>query len=204
MKRAILIKSCQKNKDKQGACDGTWVPMLRTSDIPVFMVEGGHARLNHKTRIYCADRLELGCGDDYMSNSIKLKLALQYLLGTQFEQLFICDDDTFVHPYRWIKHQPEGVFECLMTPEIPWCHGGGGWYMNRSCCQLYVEKIQEVCSWDDRLASELAEANGVQITVRADLYTQWPNSRVTKDNSLITCHKVDAKEMRELWSAICT
>lgn len=198
MKRLVLIKSCQANKDKQEACESTWVSSLRNSGTDVYFVEGGHCVIGLVNNL-----LLLACGDNYMSNSTKVREAINLLLHlSDFTHLFICDDDTFVHPARWLAHSPQGEFECLMTPEIPWCHGGGGWWMSRRCCVIYKHLVRQSCSWDDKLASEIIEAHNLPITVRPDLYSQWPADRVSPDNRLITCHKVEPPEMRALWKLL--
>jgi hypothetical protein len=122
------------------------------------------------------------------------------LANVAFDHLFICDDNTFVHPGRWLAHSPES-FEGLMTAKIRHVHGGGGWWMSREFCGLYVAGIKKRCSWDDQLATEiLTGRHKIGMVNRPDLYAQW-DERVAADNALITCHNVDFAEMLTLFKA---
>jgi hypothetical protein len=147
---------------------------------------------------------------------LKLRSALDCLLQHRtFEYLFICDDDTFVHPRRWIKHEPTGDLECrVYRPEDvtrnggqPWIHGGPGWWMSRRMCELYVEHCHERTSADDIVAANIAREHGVEMVDRPDLYGgdsysgHDPPQRVAADNALITCHHVQPAEMHTLYEA---
>lgn len=196
MNRAILVKSCQKNLAKREACEATWVGELRKA-CPVYFVEAGHEFSSHKGNL-----IQLAGRDDYDSNSRKVQDAIKFLLHfTAFDMLFICDDDTFVHPGRWLAHEPGGEFEGLQTAEIPWVHGGAGWWMSRRCCELYVTGWRKRCSWDDVLATRiLTNLNKIPMVNRPDLYAQW-NERVSAENDLITCHQVRPDEMLKLFES---
>lgn len=193
MQRVILVKTCQKFIARREACEATWVSALRRAGIPVFFVVGG------PVESFDGYTIQTASGDGYDDNSFKVRDAVQELLAfVRFDHLFICDDNTFVHPERWMAHEPGGEFEGLQTKKIPWAHGGGGFWMSRRCCELYVAGVSRRCSWDDRLATEiLTEKHGVQMVNRPDLYAQWAE-RVSGENSLITCHNVSENEMVEL------
>jgi hypothetical protein len=216
MNRAILVKSCQKYSDRRQA--NRWADCLRFEHgIPVYFAIGGYKP--GAVSILSDSRggaIRLLCNDDYGNNSVKLREAIKRLGA--YDHLFICDDDTFVHPQRWLDHEPAGEFECrLYHPQTdadkkrnsgrPWANGGAGWWMSRRLCELYVKEVTERCSWDDILASRIAQEHGVEIVDRPDLYgcdrygdSDW---RVSKDGgSLITCHPVEPAEMVEMWEAL--
>src|SRR4029079_10867291 len=136
--------------DRREACESTWAGELRRRGHIVLYAEGGHERPRAVNHV-----IQLPVADDYDSLSIKVREAIRFILGTipigQIDRLFIVDDNTFVHPDRWQAHQPDGEFEGLETDKIPWAHGGAGWWMSRRCCELYVEGVEQACSWDDRL-----------------------------------------------------
>jgi hypothetical protein len=196
MHRAILIKSCQRFQSRRAACDATWAGKIAET-IPVYFVEGNHPRNELFGNV-----IQLNEEDGYSDNSFKLRGALRFLLDhSNFSTVFIADDNTFVHPRRWLHHFPGGELEGLKTDKIPHIHGGGGWWMSRHCCELYVAGVRRRCSWDDQLATEILE-RGLRIPMinRPDLYAQW-DERVSADNALITCHNVDPLEMGKLFTA---
>ncbi len=216
MNRAILVKSCQKNHGRRLACIATWLGALWETLAEACFVVGGCKRVDAGQGL-----IALGCGDEYGDNSIKVRESLRQLLTlSTFDQLFICDDDTFIYPERWLAHEPAGEFECRLHRPMtdremklntgrPWANGGSGWHMSRRLCEMYVEKVTERCSWDDVLASRIAQDAGVEIVDRPDLYgcdrygdSAW---RAPEDSGTITCHPVEPTEMVEMWESLkCT
>lgn len=212
MNRAIVIKSCQKNRDRQTACENTWGGELRARGVRVAIVEGGFDGNCGGPPMF-----SLSCGDDYLDNSFKLQQALysarQFHPGAR--GWFICDDDTFIHPERWLAHEPAGEFEGRLyypNPDEakhrgsePWINGGAGWWMSRRMCELYVEHCQERTSADDIVAARIAQAHGIEIIDRPDLYGDSRYSdapEVSEVNAMITCHPVSPQRMEELWSQL--
>lgn len=196
MRRVVLVKSCQRFRDRQEACRQTWAGEL---GLPLWFIEGGHESTRFTDCWLLTDT-----GDDYGSNSIKLREALRLLLRYDpFDQVFICDDDTFIHPQRFKAFEPNEPFIGLAAPpKIWWWHGGGGGWFSRQCCQHYVDDVTRECSWDDRLFSEVLRRHGIEITNRPDLFSQWPADRVSRSNTLITCHKVEPGEQIELFNGL--
>lgn len=211
MKRAILIKSCQKNLGRSDACEATWAGELRRRGVIVAIIEGG-ARGDIIGSGW--GRVSLECGDEYNDNSFKLQMAIRAMLQfLPFDHLFICDDDTFIHPQRWLSHEPAGEFECrLYCPQSPrdhklnngrpWACGGAGWWMSRRVCELYVDRVTHVCSWDDVLATAIAQDAGIPITDRPDLYGCERYGATAGDN-FITYHPAEPPEMMRLWESVC-
>lgn len=212
MRRAILIKSCQRFRARQEAIRATWAKELCDwADRNILFIEGGHRKFDVRDGV-----IRVTCGDAYSDNSLKLREALIFLKPESYPDdddfhLFVCDDDTFIHPRRWLVHEPEGEFECrLFMPMTdrdvklnsgrPWACGGAGWYMSRRVCELYVQHVAERCSWDDVLATKVAQDNGIIIDHRPQFYSQ-NGERVSADNQLITCHHVQPQEMVELYEA---
>lgn len=213
MKRAILVKSCQKNRDRQDACAASWVGHLDRCRTRIRFIEGDAGRPHYGEAV-----IMVTAGDSYDDNSLKLRSALRMCLDSrdEFTHFFICDDDTFVHPKRWLAHEPAGEIECrVFTPRNalewkrnngrPWIHGGAGWWMSRRMCELYVDHCRERTSADDMVAARIAQDHGIELVDRPDLYGD--NSYggdagvVSAENSLITCHPVMPDEMRSLYEA---
>lgn len=215
MNRAILVKSCQKNRERHEAIWETWGDALRDQEIDVICIVGGYLRTILGDRLWA-----LKSDDGLDNNSLKLAHALHYVaVAGVIDHLFICDDDTFIHPERWLAHEPEGEFECRLhwpqTPKEhklnygrPWATGGAGWWMSRRMCELYVEQVKERCSWDDVLAARVAQDNDVRIVDRPDLYlcnrysaaARWDIAEDSRSR-MITCHPVEPGQMVRLYEA---
>lgn len=212
MRRAVLVKSCRLFEDRRYACSH-WAAELFDAGIPTYFVVGGQERNCIEAAI-----LETNSGDAYADNSVKLRAAIDCLLKSipGIEYLFIVDDDTFVHPRRWLLHEPAGEFECrLYRPKTyqerrlnrgrPWALGGGGWWMSRRVCELYAEHAAQRCSWDDVLATAIAQDHGVEIVDRPELYGgdgyTKERDRVAAHNRFITSHHITPDEMRRLYEA---
>lgn len=198
MRTIVVVKSCRANVARQEACRDTWAGDLNRRGVPLWFLEGDHPA---ERVVECW--LQLTGGDAYDDNSFKVRDAIAFFLRYDpFDRLFICDDDTFVHPARWMAYEPEGEFVGKFAPpKVPWVHGGGGWFMSRRACELFVDGIRKRCSWDDQLAWEiLCKGHRMPAINRPDLFSQWPDERVSESNRLITCHKVEPDEMRDLYA----
>lgn len=213
MNRAILVKSCIKHRERAETCGDTWSKALREAGVLVFVALQGQIPLIHSRGQF----IHTTVGDRYSDNSEKLKQALAMLLlrYDDIEQVFICDDDTFMHPERWLAHEPQGDFEGrLYHPKpdevrqhgsAPWINGGAGWWMSRRMCELYVQHCSERTSGDDIVVARIAQAHGIEIIDRPDLYGDSRYSdapEVAAGNDLITCHPVAPAEMERLWSQL--
>lgn len=211
----VLIKSCRQYRNRREACDITWASELRRGAVPVFYTEGGYENPT-LTNLRYGGLIGTVTGDSKECNTVKLRDAIRSLLmwAPGWERLFICDDDTFVHASRLLLHEPADGLECRLYKPVttqerrlnkgqPWIHGGGGWWMPRRLCELYVEGCRDPRTWDDVLVAKIAQANGVQIINRPDLYGAdrytKQNDRVGLNNALITCHHVEPAEMLSLY-----
>jgi len=192
----ILVKTCQRFHDRREACEDTWVAEMRRSGVKVYFVEGGHTE-NHIDN----NTIMTTGGDEYDDNSLKLRAGLMALLfrEPQAQRVFVADDDTFVHPARWLAFDPVAEFIGMNSAAISWVHGGAGFFLSRRCCQFYIDDANRRFSGDDVIASEIMTRHGVSLDSHPDLFSQWKD-RVGADNRLITCHEVDADEMSMLYS----
>lgn len=206
--RLVLVKSCKHFRGRQVAVRATWASALREAGIRVMFLEGQSMfpRMD-------GDRLCVVSGDSYGWNTVKLREGLRLAVrDLEFSRLFVCDDDTFVHPLRWLGHEPEGELECRvfdfkLRGKKPWVSGGSGWWMSRRLCQLYADTVRERHSSDDIAVARVAQAHGIVMTNRPDLYggDHYSGLRdmVASDNKLITCHPVLPAAMRTLWRELC-
>jgi hypothetical protein len=191
----VVVKSCRRFESRRIACCSTWAGELCRRRVPLWFVVGGASSYDIVDEI-----ISVPGRDDYKSNSTKLRDALTFLMEHDpFERIFVCDDDTFVHPDRFVAFKSAAEFVGLHNPPaIPWVHGGAGWFMSRRACELFVAGISRRCSWDDRLASEILATHGITLDNHPELFAQW-DERVAPENQLITCHNVKPDEMRVLY-----
>lgn len=214
MNRAIIVKACRRFIARRAACEATWVAAIRNSGVPVWFVIGGQSRLTLTAR----DVLGVASGDSYRDTSIKLREALAAVLPRLPKDvaIFVCDDDTFVHPERWLGHNPDADLEgrlyrlCSASDKLrnggrSWVHGGAGYWMRRQLCELYVASARRRQSSDDVLVSRIAQRAGLTVLDRPDLYGDDKygacSGVVSDHNRLITCHPAAPDIIRLLFAA---
>lgn len=211
MQRLILVKTAQAHQDRRDALDATWVGGLRNCGTPVYYVEGGHDHL-----VVSDSRIALPQRDDRHALTQKVRDAFTVIeTMSPSAHVFACDDDTFVHPARWLDRRPQGDLECRLywprtQKEIahngnrPWAHGGGGYWVSPILRQHYIADVHEVRQGDDVLVARVAQQRKVTILdapslYSGDSYSGEAHHRVAPDNTFITCHHVGPEEMLELW-----
>jgi hypothetical protein len=219
MNRAILVKSCRNFRTRRHGCWESWFGELVERGIPCAFIVGGPEHDDDRPGTTSAPLyIYTTGGDKYQDNSIKLREALRHALRVpSLERIFVCDDDTFVHPKRWLAHEPAGDLECRIyrPPKTnewiqtrAWANGGAGYWMSRRLCELYISECVQRTSAEDMLVYGWAQGANMKIVDRSDLYGDDkyekginPAGLVSADNTLITCHPVEPEEMRTLYEA---
>lgn len=211
MKLAILVKTCQAYIYRRDVCEQTWAKSIRDAGVPVFFVEGLH----------CEDRIDNGliqltCADDRCALTKKVAGSLRMLQKRfDFDYVWVVDDDMFVHPKRFLDHEPAGDLECrVFHPRTKahkkvlngkgWAHGGGGYWMSRRLIAEFVARVKGITRGDDVVVTRVAYDTKLAIVDRPDLYagdrySGDADARVAADNTYITCHHIGLEEMRSLW-----
>lgn len=207
--RTVIVKTCPTNAERVGAIEDTWAPELRANGVTVRYMSGGCMR----DRITDCS-ISLRTAADYRHTSLRLIRALTSLMtetrGEPTLSVFVCDDDTYVNPSRFLKHDPAN-FEGLLWYPIceaennvndsrPWIAGGAGWWMDRKLCDEYCRRGPTKHA-DDVCVSQVAHKIGVVAANRPDLYSQIAG-RVSHHNQLITCHYCEPNEMLNLHYAM--
>ena len=210
--KAILVKTCQHFRARREAIEETWAKDIREAGHFVWFTEGGHPKPSTTDK-----QILVVAPDTYDKTARKLHQAFEAIdrYYSEVEQLFIVDDDTFVHPRRWLVYVPTCKFEChVYQPKDDedrrrnrgqgWALGGAGWWMNRSLRRRYVQRNQ-ADSWDDIAATRIAMDAKALIKNCPHLYGGdryvGLNDRVAADNQFITSHHVLPDEMRSLYEA---
>lgn len=114
------------------------------SDLEVLFFQGGSARSFHD-----GDTISLNIADDYDSLSAKVASFFGYCLQEyEFEHLFKCDDDTYVHLPRLIQMDLAGIdYAGFNFDNRGAASGGGGYWVSRRAVELVV---QSAPSWGNR------------------------------------------------------
>ena len=205
--RVVLVKTCQRHRDRRAACTQTWVGALRRAEVPVYFLEGGYEH-----SLVALGVVHVAGNDAYQNTGAKLQLGLRTLLDrVDLERVFVVDDDTFVDPARWLEHFPDAAADVECRVYRPnnlrrrgrwWVHGGPGWYMTRAVAQSYIEHASHSLP-DDVTMGQVVDQNRFIAVDRPDLYggDRYSESieRVSANNNLITCHHVEPGEMHELY-----
>lgn len=99
-KLLIAIMSCQKNRaTQQRAVFETWVRDV-SAGIDVCVFEGGHDGTARRS----GHRVQLPCDDSYAALAVKMHEFLSFALREfEFDFIFKCDDDTYVHLPRLLR-----------------------------------------------------------------------------------------------------
>lgn len=203
--RVVLVKSCVAYRGRSRACEQTWAHDLRGVGVPVLFIEAGAK----ESQIVNQSLIRVK-GSDVAKGAMtyparRLCKALNLVLREYApEFIFIADDDTYVHPQRWLEHEPEqnADIECRLfhCERGTWIHGGAGWYLSREMARRYARVYGRLHDNDDYVVRHAI--NDLIVSDRPDLYGgdrySGDNHRVARDNNFITCHHVSADEMLAL------
>jgi hypothetical protein len=205
--RVVLVKSCKAFTERQRVIEETWAPALRLYGVPVLFIEGGHER-DELVENY----IQVAHRDDKHGNRQKLRRALAVFLAMYPDapRVFVCDDDTFVHPKRWLALQPTGEVECrLYYPKTnahrshPWVHGGPGFWLTRYAASAYVRRVTDEGAGDDVAVGELIQLCDLAVSDRPMLYPgdhySGHDERIGIDNDFVTMHPCLPERMRTLF-----
>ncbi len=145
MKALVLIPSCARDRKDQEA----QAKLLRGHiDFRFFLGAGTCNCHGYST----ADEVILPVRDDYMALPAKVRAAMQWALDHDYDYVFKCDRDTFVHADRLAQAIPVGQdFVGLVGNEGDCCGGGAGYWVSRlamiSYLQAYGEHQVTLANW---------------------------------------------------------
>jgi hypothetical protein len=92
----------------------------------------------------CEDEVILPVRDDYMALPAKVRQAFQWALDHDYDYVFKCDRDTFIHADRLMAAIPEGKdYVGLVGNEGDCCGGGAGYWVSRNAITTYLTAYGE-------------------------------------------------------------
>jgi hypothetical protein len=108
-------------------------------DLEVIFFQGGATSLERD-----GDTVNLAVADDYASLSSKVAKFFEYCLQEyEFEHLFKCDDDTYVHLPRLLNMDLAGIdYAGFNEDNRGAASGGGGYWVSRRAAALVVDNAQ--------------------------------------------------------------
>lgn len=102
IKLAIAVKSCHKDLDRgcHDAIRSTWGRDFKARGIDVFFFVGKDPTQEDTRRVrrYVSGEVVVDCKDDYESLPVKTRRICQWVNSKMFSHIYLCDNDTMVHP----------------------------------------------------------------------------------------------------------
>jgi len=137
MKPIVLIASC--GRDRAG--QESQAALLRGVIDYRFVLGAGNSNA-------IEDELILPVRDDYLALPVKMRAAFRWALEHEYDYVFKCDRDTFLHVDRLLasgrEHAQAGDdFVGLVGNPGDCCGGGAGYWLSRTAIIAYLESYDE-------------------------------------------------------------
>lgn len=178
MKVLIAIITCQRDRSYERLLRETWLQSCSV-DCRFFL---GKNISNLK-----ADEISLDVPDAPIrfAGVEKTKRIIRYGLSKDYDYLFKCDIDTYVHVPRLMK----SAFECHDWSGFGEPYGGSGYWLSRKMMNVLVEKSTDVSitESEDSWVSRNLRREGF-IAHQDPRYHSLTNEGPTPNNSIITSH----------------
>lgn len=133
MKFLVLIPSCARDRKGQPP----QAELLRGKvDYRFFLGAGNHDAAE--------DEVILPVRDDYWALPSKVRAALRWALDHEYDYIFKCDRDTYIHADRLVSALPVGLdFVGLVGNPGDCCGGGAGYWLSRKAITFYLHNYDE-------------------------------------------------------------
>lgn len=133
MKPLVLVASCARDRAGQES----QAKLLRGIIDYRFVLGAGNANA-------AEDELVLPVRDDYLALPVKMRAAFRWALEHEYDYIFKCDRDTFVHASRLLDAVPAGKdFVGLVGNPGDCCGGGAGYWLSRNAAISYLSGYDE-------------------------------------------------------------
>lgn len=190
---------------RRDVCRKTWVTELQELDVPTMFLLGSPKAISEP---YCndGDELILPCPDNYPSLPQKTRWFCRYALECfDFDYLFKCDDDTYVHAQRFIQYDQAGKDYIGIDPtgENKFNSGGAGYFLSKRAARIVADELTDATGPEDLLVGKLMARHGIPRT-NDHRFQAWKLDRTipTKQNDGITVHYIRGEEMLKIHEAL--
>lgn len=212
MKILIAIFTCADHSMRRHLLYQTWLPIARqTSDLDTRFIFGTPSRF-----ALGADEIELPAHEGYINLPLKTFELLKYFVAQgEWDYLFKCDDDTYLHPTRLRElilnlnslSLPETVYLGALaypgdawTAEPPYASGGAGYLLSRKAVELIGAKFWQAMHTpypdgaEDLIVGRAAHFADVSL-IPNSLFVPYGDERhrPLPTNNLITTHQISDK-----------
>jgi predicted O-methyltransferase YrrM len=195
----ILIGICSAHRypDRRQAVRETWLGQLPPDVAALFFIGAGGP---------CNEPgvVALPVSDDYQQLSAKVHCFYRYALEHyEFDYLFKCDDDTYVHAERLSK-LPRPDVDLLGSNELEregFASGGAGYLLSRNMVEHLVREPVAARPDEDVLFSRRALASALRVASTSSLQgfgDHWPEP----GNEIVTAHWCGPFEMRRIHAGL--
>lgn len=190
MRLLTVIKSCHKHAARRAACEATWLPNLQMDYVYLL---GRSTTPQEITGPAIISDLP----DDFENIGPKVHAACNYAYHGGVDWLFVCDDDTYVHPGRLMGAIPYGLDYVgwyrpnghPMLGMVPYIQGSAYWLSRRAMEAVVNSRTMLQTGPDDCLLG-VTLWNKVPFT-HDGRYEPGPNHErfPTVFNDVVTTHK---------------
>lgn len=197
LKRLIVaVESAATFAARRTLCRQGWMKLFASKHLNVeaFFVVGNNGREPHCN----GDIIYVPANDDYEGLPQKTQQLFEYFLRThQFEYLYKCDDDTFVHLDRLMSRLNQDQYVGRVNTwerdgKSSYAEGGAGYILSRRAVELALDKFvfrEDLKGAEDVFVALALRDAGIR-PVQDDRFSQWPTPCPTKTNDQITCHYI--------------
>lgn len=201
-KKRLIIGALSANsyEGRRRGCLATWADLRDYNDVDVvFLVGDPEAKLPTRNGhiLYCP------CPDDGASLPQKTRwFCLWALERFDFDYLFKCDDDTYVHINRLLNlgSTAEYVGRDIVSnnPSLgSYASGGGGYRISRRAAVCIGERLLESQGPEDVLARDALRHVEIGLT-NEDRFSPWNHIWPTTTNEIITSHHCSPEQMTNI------
>lgn len=199
MRLIVGVLSCLKYSDRRLACQETWANDTNTEIL--FLTGDPQTTQPHQD----GNTLICPCDDDYHSLSLKTKFFCEWTVNQRnFDYLFKCDDDTYVHLDRLKEYKTAADYIGYTLDENPGYYhasGGAGYLLSNKAARLVAENPIERTFAEDWAVWKLLSSKGINPT-RESRFRFDHKEVPAKGNDLISCHWCSPQKMREIHKAV--
>ena len=200
-------------------CETTWVPKLREKGFEVLYlmsnpyIKSGFKKIDNFFFANCKDNKE----ELYLKNHYYI--SAYFINETNYEYRFHTDNDTFIHPERFItllddyvNKNPKDYMGCVLpypgfntynlvkreiTSPKHYARGGSGFLVSRKAQRYMVEdfntKNYEHLAYCDKITGEILYKNGIKLFHDSRILFESPYKRAIRDPQKIGCPSIGDK-----------